>query len=160
ADALARAVDGLYARLGQGALRPDDIVTLADLPQARSDRRWIAHDYAAKARREADAGVVARFTRDMGTILDCGAHWGYTALAIRMFGADCPVASIEASSTNADCLAELRRLDGNYDFVIAALGAEPARHDLYCPVVNGFAITGLNCIDGKLFNAGHRAIVV
>ena len=55
---------------------------------------------------------------------------------------------------------ELRQLDGNYDFVIAALGAEPARRDLYCPVVNGFALTGLNCIDGRLLDAWHRAHVV
>jgi FkbM family methyltransferase len=160
ADALGRAVDGLCARFAQGALRPDDIVTLGELPQAMQDRRWIAHDYANKARREADAVVFARFTRDMGTILDCGAHWGYTALAIRMFGTDCPIVSIEASSTNAACLAELRQLDGNYDFVIAALGVEPARRDLYCPVVNGFALTGLNCIDGQPFNAWHRALIV
>ena len=160
ADALAHAIDGLYTRLAQSALRADDVVTLAELPQAKSQPGWIAHDYANRERREADAVVFARFTRDMGTILDCGAHWGYTALAIRMFGTDCPIVSIEASTVNAECLAELRRLDGNYDFVIAALGEESARRDLYCPVVNDVALTELNCINGQLFNAWHRAHVV
>lgn len=155
AAALAHSVEELYARFVQRALRPNDIVALADVPQAKSDRRWIAHDYANKARREADAVVFARFTRDMGVILDCGAHWGYTAVAIRMFGTDCPIVSVEASSVNAECLDELRQLDGNYDFVIAALGEHPGSRDLYCPVVNGFPITGLNCIDGGQLNPGH-----
>ena len=39
-DALAHAIDGLYARLAQGALRADDVVTLADLPQAKSQPGW------------------------------------------------------------------------------------------------------------------------
>lgn len=157
---LSRAICDVYGRFARKALRPEDIVHNIP-PSAMAFRHWMT-DLHGKGdpSHQPDAVVFSRFRRDIGTILDIGAHWGYTASAIRRFGSDCPILSVEASRWNTECLDEFRRLDGNYDFVLTALGEAPAEKKLYCPTVNGTAITGLNCVDGLIFDDHHASHIV
>lgn len=152
---LAQQIADIYRRLKQNELKPGDVICDTP-PSAFSARHWMT-DLHAKAdpSHEPDAAVFGRFRRHMGTILDIGAHWGYTASAMRLFGTDCPIVSFEAAGWNAETLDEFRRLDGNYDFSIGALGDTDSQKTLYCPVVNGTAITGLNCVDARLFDEVH-----
>ncbi len=152
------AVSALYRRFADGALTDGDVVIDVD-NIGNSARHWMGHSHATNACHQPDAEVFSRFRANMGTILDIGAHWGYTALAIRQFGTDCPIVSIEASSQNFECLDEFRKLDGSYDFIITALGDEEVEKNLYTPVVNGFPITGLNTVDGAAFSEHHSMFI-
>ena len=119
-SALKAAIMEVYERFATRALRADDTVPWP--AEAASARHWMTHAYASKKSYEDDAVVFAKFHRDMGAILDIGAHWGYTALSIRRFGSNCPIISFEASDSHAECLDEFRKLDSNYDFLVCALG--------------------------------------
>lgn len=156
--AIRAAIAEVYERFANRVLRTNDLVPWPT--GADSVRQWMTDAYASDRIPEDDAVVFSGFRREMGTILDVGAHWGYTALSIRRFGCDCPIISFEASNSHAECLDEFRKLDGNYDFLLCALGDDDARHSIYCPAVNGQVITGLNCVEGTVFNAHHREYIV
>ena len=144
-------IKALYARFHAGDLKPIDLVG----PDRESPREWMATAIQNRADHQPDASVFRHFRREQGTILDIGAHWGYTALAMRLTGTDCPIASIEASVTNRANLDALRSWDAQYDFLIQALGDSKSSHALYTPVVNGIYISGLTNIDGDIFNDHH-----
>jgi FkbM family methyltransferase len=150
---LLAAVIALYDRFRSGVLRDGDVIEPG--LEGKSDRRWMAHAIADKSDLQPDACVFGHFRREHGTILDIGAHWGYTALAMRLSGTDCPIISIEASSMHEECLDELRSWDIGYDFVIQPLGSSSQERSLYTPVVNGFPITGLTNVDGDIFDDHH-----
>jgi FkbM family methyltransferase len=154
---LFEAVSAAYAKYAANEIAPLDIIdgNKAD----KSDPNWIRHAIETKADYQPDASVFTHFSNDQGVIVELGAHWGYTALAIRNSGTDCPVISIEASPANTECLAVLRDYDPRYDYLIQAVGENEATHELVTPVVNGFSITGLSNIDGNIFGDWHARIV-
>ena len=158
-ELLGQVVTELYDRLGRDALLPTDFVSAGRIT-APTPTSWILHAFDSGKQLHADAAVFRAFTREMGAILDIGAHWGYTALAIRQFGSSCPIVSFEPSETNAACLKILRKLDREFDFACIALGDSDEEVTLYTPVVNGVAITGLSSIDGVTLTAyGARHVV-
>lgn len=154
-DLLGRAICEVYERLASGTLRPDDVVS--SVAGSSTPTRFLRHFAKTKAVYEEDARMLAPFRRDMGAILDIGAHWGYMALSFRHAGTDCPIVSFEPMRAHHACLEDLRRIDGNYDFSPHALGDREATVTLYGPVVNGRAIMGLNSVDGRIFDDHHRA---
>jgi hypothetical protein len=154
-DELRRAISELYERLAAGALRRDDVVTSVRLGNA-TPRRFIRHFSRSRTVYEEDARILAPFRREMGAILDIGAHWGYMALSFRHAGTDCAIVSFEPMTAHHACLDELRRIDGDFDFSKDGLGDSEARVTLYGPVVNGKAIMGLNSVDGRIFDEHHR----
>jgi hypothetical protein len=158
-DHFRRAVSDVYERLAAGALRREDVVTSVRLGNA-TPRRFIRHFARSKAVYEDDARILSRFRREMGAILDIGAHWGYMALSFRHAGTDCAIVSFEPMRAHHACLDELRRIDGNFDFSKEGLGESEQRVTLYGPVVNGKAIMGLNSVDGRIFDEHHREHLV
>jgi len=156
---LGNAVSALYQRFSDDSLHQNDIVR-SQSPTAHNTRHWMSDAYVTKTIHQPDAAVFSNFRYDMGTILDIGAHWGYTALSIRLFGSNCPIVSIEASDVNIECLDEFRTLDGNYDFVLTPLGDTETEIKLFCPTVNGEPITGLNNVNGHAFNQSHKDYIV
>ena len=152
-ERLFEAVVASYRRFNDHKLQRDDVIE--PHPTGNSARHWMTEAIKGGHNHQPDACVFTHFRKDMGTILDIGAHWGYTALAMRLSGTDCPIISIEASAMHIECLDELRRHDPQYDFLIQALGDRAAQHHLYTPVVNGVHVTGLSNIDGNIFNLHH-----
>jgi len=148
-------INSIYDRFRTGTLRPDDLVER----DGETPPHWIAQTIRDRTNLQPDAAVFAHFNKGQGAILDIGAHWGYTALAMRLTGSDCPIVSIEASPANRACLAELRSWDSRYDFVIQPLGESPAQKRLYTPVVNGVHIDGLTNLDGSTFNDHYARLL-
>jgi FkbM family methyltransferase len=144
----------VYKRFRERRLKAVDTVEPSD-SEGRSSASWMADAIAKRTDLQPDACVFRHLRREDGTILDIGAHWGYTALAMRLTGTDCQVVSIEASEGHRECLDELRRWDADYDYLIQALGEDETVHELYTPVVNGQHITGLTNVDGKLLDDEH-----
>ena len=151
-------IDAVFKRLAKGALLPRDVVSSNDL-KVRSSPHWIESVFEKKQVLEEDAKVFRRFTAEMGTILDVGAHWGYMAMSIRLTGTNCPIISFEALNAHKQCLQRLKELDEvGYDFRIIAISDRINNVTLYGPVVNGCAITGLNSINGSIFHGDWYAI--
>ncbi len=149
----------LYARCAAGVLRTDDIVVLPcewlDVPPESIDD--ILNKRAVV---EPDIAPFRHFGRGDGVILDVGAHWGYTAASMRLAGVSSPIFSFEAIGAHRACLERLRQLDTSYDFFIGALSDKEATVDLWCPVVNGIPITGINSIGGKALTQWHVDVAV
>jgi FkbM family methyltransferase len=141
-------VTNLYARLASDDLRSDDLL-LADQAQYTRSGDLIR-------RMHADPAIFDRYfstfhpTYDVfrmfgvnDVVLDVGAHWGYSAMAMRRQGCRAKIVSIEAMEANTWELAVFKQLEGEaYDFVHA--GATDVEKDLkfYVPAVNGYANTG------------------
>ena len=94
------------------------------------------------------------------TILDVGAHWGYSVVGMRHQGAKANILSIEALPQNAAELAYLKQIeDGKYDYLQVAATETPCELQFYLPAVNGVAVAGLNSTGGSLneYFASHLA---
>jgi FkbM family methyltransferase len=160
-DLLRPLVSEVYGRLAGGTLQRGDVVVFRDINKVESAPHWIRGFFDEGRVIEEDALAFARFRKDMGTILDIGAHWGYMALSMRRAGSDCPILSFEALEAHRPCLDELKRLDrGNYDYLITPLSDSSRTVTLYGPVINGEAVTGLNSVDGTIFNDWHQEYLV
>jgi FkbM family methyltransferase len=153
--ALGQAIMPVYERLAAQALRAGDTVDEAAI-RPSTPRRYIRHVLSTRAIFEEDARIIGRFRREMGTILDIGAHWGYLAASFRHAGADGPILSFEPMTAHHGCLDEFRRIDGAYDFSPHGLSDREASVLLYGPLVNGQPIMGLNSIGGAIFNEHHK----
>lgn len=89
---------------------------------------------------------------DAGSVvLDVGAHWGYSAVAMRQNGCRAKVISIEAMPANLSALRRLKELaEGSYDFINVAASDTSGVLQFYIPTINGQAITGLATTGGTL----------
>jgi FkbM family methyltransferase len=141
-------VTNLYARLASGNLLSDDLLA--------ADQAKYSRTGDLIRRMHADQSIFDQFfsafhpTYDIfrmfdssGVVLDVGAHWGYSAMAMRRQGCRAKIVSIEAMEVNTRELAVLKELEGGaYDYVHA--GATDVEQDLtfYVPAVNGYANTG------------------
>ena len=122
-DALA-----LYERFQSGSLRDDDIIQLEDLELPKMA------DYLQRLHE--DAG---QFTTVMGefakayspfgifgeeeVVIESGADWGYSVLAMRNHGCRAKIVSVEAAPFHRAALDRLVELEnGGYEWVNAALG--------------------------------------
>jgi FkbM family methyltransferase len=158
-ELLGQAIMAVYERLARGELRPDDVVSPAQV-KLGSPRHWIDGFMLRKGVEDDDARILRVFRKEHGAILDVGAYWGYMAASFRNAGATSPIVSFEPMPAHHACLDELRRIDGNYDFARFALGDKEETVKLYGPVVNGKALLGLNSVDGRIFDHYHKEHLV
>jgi FkbM family methyltransferase len=148
--------EDLYGRLQTGELTDEDLIDVGEL-------RWpdmadfVARLYADSALFDAHFGsfkdsydIFRIFAKD-DTVLDVGADWGYSAIAMRHQGCRSRIVSIEAMPFNIPPLARLKCITGsNYDFVHMAAGERAERLRFYLPILNGSALTGLSSTGGTL----------
>ena len=149
-------VKGLYRRLAAGTLTADDTLDAghASFPDLSGFMTRIHEDTAVFEKHFAafaDTYDVFRVFGAEAVILDVGAHWGYSALAMRRRGAMAKVFSIEAMPHNARVLAVLKRLEqGRYDYVENAATERAGDLTFYIPAMNGVANTGSASTGGTL----------
>ncbi|MGB8819380.1 MAG: FkbM family methyltransferase [Rhizobiaceae bacterium] len=166
-EVLEREAKNLYARLQSGTLSESDILPVA---QARFEDQGRS-GYLAVIRNDVDEykkhfashmeplSPFRIFSED-STILDVGAHWGYSVVGMRHQGAKANILSIEALPQNAIELASLKEVEhGKYDYLQVAATEEACELNFYLPAVNGVAVAGLNSTGGTLndYFASHLA---
>ncbi len=149
-QSLATAFEELYQRLQAGALTDADLIDIETLtwPNYAAFVTRIHGDsalfdtYFGAFKQPYD--IFRNFSAD-DTVLDVGADWGYSAIAMRHQGCRARIVSVEAMAFNIGPLARLKALEGeNYDYVHAAAGERHGRLRFYVPVLNGGGISGLS----------------
>ena len=155
-EALITEAKNLYARMQSGTLRPDDILSgwwakyRKDgeiLPKIRQDIDFFNIKFPGFMQAYSPFRIFA----EKSTVLDVGAHWGYSVVAMRHQGLKSRIHSIEALPQNTRELARLRKVEnGRYDFTQVAATETPCQLTFYIPAVNGVAVTGLNSTGGTL----------
>lgn len=155
-QALLATVEALYARLQSGTLTSDDVIDLNSLT-ATDNSSFLDRLFADRALFEAHYGdfkksyEIFRIFGEGETVLDVGAHWGYSALAMRYQGCGARIVSIEAMPFHLPPLARLKKLAaGKYDYVHVAATDVPQRLTFYVPVVNRKILGGLSSTGGTL----------
>ena len=151
ADALA-----LYERFQSGSLRDDDIVELEDLELPKvADYLQRLHEDAGQF--SAAMGEFAKAYSPFGifgedeVVIESGADWGYSVLAMRSHGCRAKIVSVEAAPFHRVALDRLVELEsGGYEWVNAAFGEHQSELSLYTPVVNRKPIGGLTSVGATL----------
>jgi FkbM family methyltransferase len=147
-DELIERVKALYRRLQAGALTDGDVIPLASVAfenneayveQIRRDRPEFMKAFAGFAE---TYDVFRAFGRDE-VVVEVGAHWGYSVVAMRHGGCKARILSIEATPGNIGALQRLARVEeGRFTVLNAAGGEAPGELTLYIPVVDGLANSG------------------
>src|SRR5262249_57844283 len=91
-----------------------------------------------------DYRIFGKFRDPSSTIIDVGAHYGYSAASIWAVGSTTCVLSFEpteAIGPMLDRIAELR--PGRFDYRVIALGLRLGQLDLVVPVLDGVGLTAL-----------------
>ena len=154
--ALLAAVEALYSRLQSNTLTDADLIDLDRLtpPVHNAYLTRVFKDPAAFEQRFQTFKQPYDLFRVFGegeTVLDIGAHWGYSALSMLNQGCRAGIVSIEAMPFNIPALATLKRLAaGQYDYVHVAASEAPQRLQFYVPVVNRKLVGGLSSTGGTL----------
>jgi FkbM family methyltransferase len=161
---LQAAIEALYQRLQNGALTSADIVPLEAL-DVPTHEKFLARVFADSAVFDARFGTfkqaydIFRVFREGETVLDVGAHWGYSALSMRNQGCRAQVVSVEAMPFHIPALELLKTLaGGSYDYVHVAASDAERRLVFYVPVVNGKLVGGLSSTGGTL--VPHLASII
>lgn len=147
---LIQRVAALYNRFQQQALLSDDLLqpdkvqfpNYADIIQNYyEDRKLFRQSFNDFI----PAFSVFRAFQDPSSIvLDVGAHYGYSAIAMREEGYKSKIISIDPFPANIKCLERIKKLEGSlYDFIEIAIANSSGTLPLYIPVINGIAITAL-----------------
>jgi FkbM family methyltransferase len=154
----------LYRRAREGVLSADDTIPLADAI-ADNTANFVERIYCDMGefnRHFAEFGKTYDIFRKFGpheTVLDVGAHWGYSAIAMRHQGCRSKIVSIEALATNAPSLSRLKSLErGMYHFLNVAASDSDKTIRLLIPVINGHAITGL-ATTGRTFGDARTSVL-
>ena len=155
-ESLLAALQALYTRLQEGALVPDDVIALeavshpdksAFLKRLFADRELFGTHFSEFK----NTYDIFRVFGEGETVLDVGAHWGYSALAMRYQDCRARIVSVEAMPFNLASLAQLKKLaGGRYDYVNVAATDVPQRLVFYVPVVNLRLLSGLSSTGGAL----------
>ncbi|MGL5361744.1 MAG: FkbM family methyltransferase [Bosea sp. (in: a-proteobacteria)] len=164
-DELATEVRELYARLHANELRAADTISF-DLINPVDYSQFIKIYYESRDEFEARFGNFARsyaifrvFTENQ-IVLDIGADWGYSAVAMMHEGCKANIISVEASPANATTLNSLNKFtNGRYSWINTAVTAEEMPLTFYIPVMNGSLMTGLSSTGSTLddYFAEHLA---
>lgn len=155
-EELTTEVTRLYMRLQDGGLRESDLLSRdeAEFKSIGGYVTTIRQDAGEFQKRFSAFMQPFRPFRMFGedaVILDIGAHWGYSVVAMRHQGAKAMIFSIEALPENARELAHLKDFEkGRYDFAEVAATESPCELVFYIPAVNGVAVTGLTSTGGTL----------
>jgi FkbM family methyltransferase len=153
-----RLVQALYRRLAKGTLQANDLLDSKDavFEDLRPFMRLIYNDNALFQQYFSTFIPTYDIFRVFGAdavILDVGAHWGYSALAMRRQGAKAKIISVEAVHQNAVVLEVLKELEaGRYDYIECAATEKSEKLQFYIPAVNGVANTGSSSTGGTLSN--------
>jgi FkbM family methyltransferase len=153
-----RLVQALYRRLAKGTLQATDLLDSknAVFEDHRPFMRSIYYDNELFQQYFSTFIPTYSIFRVFGAdavILDVGAHWGYSALAMRRQGAKAKIISVEAVHQNAVVLEVLKELEaGRYDYVECAATEKSEKLQFYIPSVNGVANTGSSSTGGTLTN--------
>jgi FkbM family methyltransferase len=162
-DELLVRVRELYARLHAGSLNPADIVDAktANFTDYGHYIERIFTDYSVFLQHFSNFQRPYAVFRVFGAeahVLDVGAHWGYSAAAMRHKGCKARITSIEAAASNASALDWLAANDRfGYSWINVAVGRAEAMLTFYTPVINGHVASGLTSTGATLddFFASH-----
>lgn len=167
-EQLAAKVRALYARLHSNTLLPADVIDVADAtfqdPSAYVEQIYSSLEAFDQsfASFKVPYDIFRAFPADK-IVLDVGAHWGYSVIAMRHQGCQSRIFSVEAMQSNAAALNMIKSLDnGRYDWFNVAAGAEEGTLNFYIPMLNGAPVTGLSSTGATLddFFADHLASLV
>jgi FkbM family methyltransferase len=153
---LVESVGDLYRRLHAGALGQSDLIDAGEVTTDDPSEFLVRifedpREFDAHFSAFTQTFDVFRVFGERETVLDVGAHWGYSAVAMRHQGCRARIVSIEATAFNVPALARLKQVPAaNYDFVYAAASDRAGSLTFYLPVVNGHALTGLSSTGGTL----------
>lgn len=153
---LLAAIKDLYRRAREHSLTADDIIPLAEVAVSNNEN-YLERIYFNRSEYDCRFMEFGKIYKIFGgftsgqVVLDVGAHWGYSAVAMRHQGCNARVFSIEAMPLNVPPLMRLKSIDnGMYDFCNAAASDDAGTIRLYIPVINGWANTGLATTGGAL----------
>jgi len=155
-QSLLAAVAALYTRLQDRTLTDADIVDPATLVEPNHDAflTQLLNDRAVFDKRFGTFKEPYDLFRVFGegeTVLDVGAHWGYSVLSMRHQGCRARIVSVEAMPFHIPPLETLKRLSGgSYDYVHVAASDVPDRLVFYVPVVNRRPVGGLSSTGAAL----------
>lgn len=94
---------------------------------------------------EPEFAVYGFFQDPKATILDIGAHFGYSAASIWTAGSPAMVVSFEPNAWHKACLQRVKDLrPGRYDFVSSGLGEARRALRFVIPVIEGVGVSGLS----------------
>jgi len=153
---LLAAVEALYSRLQSNALTSADLID-PDTLKAPEHNAYLSRVFKDQALFDARFGTFKEpydLFRVFGvgeTVLDVGAHWGYSALSMLNQGCRARIVSIEAMPFHIPALATLKRLaQGSFDYVHVAASETAQRLVFYVPVVNRKLVGGLSSTGATL----------
>ena len=128
-----------YFRKGN---RSPDIVTRAGFePLVDVEPSWIENLLGNRSIHDEDYVVFRAFQDPETTILDLGAHFGYSATSIWASGAASRVLSFEVNPAFEQCLKRIVQLrPGRYDYCLTGLSDSPGTLEFAVPVINGHGI--------------------
>ena len=142
-DNLRRKATELLLRLTQGRATSEDLIEIENAV-VDGDPKWVPGMIAGRILHEPDFALFGKFQKDMGTVLDIGANWGYSVGSMRAAGCDCPVLSFEVLSAFEPCLKAVREyLRSDYDYVMVGLGDRPDQVEFLIPTVGKNCLTAL-----------------
>jgi len=163
-QALLAAVEALYARLQSHTLTSADLIDLNGL-ELPNQNAYLSRVFADKALFDARFGTfkepydLFRVFGEDETVLDVGAHWGYSALSMRYQGCRARIVSVEAMPFHIPALETLKQLaGGRYDYVHVAASDVPQQLVFYVPVVNRKLVGGLSSTGGTLIPSMAKII--
>lgn len=144
-QAIQRAVYSVLEEYFLKQNRSESVVTPSGFdPRVDPQPLWIEETLKNGAVHDEDYFVFAAFQDAETTILDIGAHFGYSAASIWSTGAKCGVISFEANARFEPCLRHLAKLrPGHYDYRTVALGDSAGVLKFAMPVLNGQGLGAL-----------------
>lgn len=167
-EQLVAKVRALYARLHSGSLLAEDTIDVSEAtfqdPSAYVEQIYTSVEEFDKSFSafKVPYDIFRAFPEDK-IVLDVGAHWGYSVMAMRHQGCKSRIFSVEAMQSNAAALNMIKSLDnGKYDWFNVAAGAEEGTLNFYVPMLNDNPVTGLSSTGATLDNffADHLASLV
>ena len=134
----------LHEYFRNGNRSPDVVTSGGFQPAPDSDPAWIEALLASGTLHDEDYRVFAAFRDPATTILDVGAHYGYSAASIWSSGAASQVLSFEVNPSCEPCLQRIAQLrPGRYDYCLTGVGDSPGFLQFAVPVINGRATGAL-----------------
>ncbi len=133
----------LFERVNEGVLLERDLAKVDEVV-LDGDPAWVEGMIDSKSVHDEDYLIFRKFEPGLGTILDVGANWGYSAGSIRATGCDLPIISFEIIPEYESCLkAVKKKLGVTFDYVVYGVGSDRSSLVLHIPVLNGRAVTAL-----------------
>jgi len=128
----------------QGNRSPEIVTPAGQTPIIDGNPAWIDDLLKRGEVHDEDYRVFSAFRDPETTILDLGAHFGYSAASIWSTGAASHVISFEMNPGFELCLQRIAQLrPGRYDYCISGLSDSPGSLPFAIPVLNGRCVGAL-----------------